>query len=221
MFITLDHIQVSYKTKAGHIHALKDISMEIREGEFLTIMGKSGCGKSTLLNVLGTILRPTNGHYHFQEEDILHLSDAALSGFRNQNIGFIVQNFALLPDETVYKNVALPLHYQKVGRSTRQKKVRSILKQMGLFSQRHKYPYELSGGQQQRVAIARALVTEPKLLLADEPTGALDEETGTAIMEILRQINEEGTTIVMVTHDKDFAEYGSRCLTMKDGDLVS
>ena len=219
MLISLNNINVTYGEKNGKVQALYNVSMEIEEGEFLVIMGKSGCGKSTLLNVLGTISKPTGGEYSFNEEEINKLNDSKLAKFRNKNIGFVVQNFALLNDKSVYDNIALPLKYMQVGRKEQKERVHAILEEMELSDKKNKYPFELSGGQQQRVAIARALVTNPKLLLADEPTGALDEETGKKIMGLLKKINENGTTIVMVTHDKDFAKYGSRCIMMKDGQV--
>ncbi|SFA83061.1 putative ABC transport system ATP-binding protein [Acetitomaculum ruminis DSM 5522] len=220
MFLTLEEINVIYGKKEGRVHALKDLCLGIEEGEFVTIMGKSGCGKSTLLNVLGAIRKPTKGIYKFKGKDIGEMRDAGLAKFRNKNLGFVLQNFALLNDRSVYDNVSLPLKYMKTGAKEQRKRVGAILKEMDLLNKISKYPSELSGGQKQRVALARALVTKPKLLLADEPTGSLDEETGIQIMELLREINEEGTTIVMVTHDKEFANYGNHLITMKDGRII-
>ncbi len=217
MLIDMNRIDVTYGKKLGAVPALKQVSLQVNEGEFLTIMGKSGCGKSTLLNVLGTIREPDGGTYFFDGKDVLQMKDSEKARFRNQNIGFVVQHFALLGERTIYDNIALPLHYMRIGNREIRVRVDSLLEKMELTDKKHKYPYELSGGQCQRTAIARALVTNPKLLLADEPTGALDEETGRNVMELLREINKNGTTIIMVTHDSDFAKLGSRSVTMQDG----
>ena len=217
MLIDMNRIDVTYGKKLGAVPALKQVSLQVNEGEFLTIMGKSGCGKSTLLNVLGTIREPDGGTYFFDGKDVLQMKDSEKARFRNQNIGFVVQHFALLGERTIYDNIALPLHYMRIGNREIRVRVDSLLEKMELTDKKHKYPYELSGGQCQRTAIARALVTNPKLLLADEPTGALDEETGRNVMKLLQEINKNGTTIIMVTHDSDFAKLGSRSVTMQDG----
>ncbi len=217
MLIDMNRIDVTYGKKLGVVPALKQVSLQVNEGEFLTIMGKSGCGKSTLLNVLGTIREPDGGTYFFDGKDVLQMKDSEKARFRNQNIGFVVQHFALLGERTIYDNIALPLHYMRIGNREIRVRVDRLLEKMELTDKKHKYPYELSGGQCQRTAIARALVTNPKLLLADEPTGALDEETGRNVMKLLQEINKNGTTIIMVTHDSDFAKLGSRSVTMQDG----
>lgn len=217
MLITTEQIDMNYGKKDNSVIALKKVSLEVEEEEFLVIMGKSGCGKSTLLNVLGTLRNPTSGKYFFNGKDVFRMSDSEKAKFRNQNIGFVVQHFALLSDRTVYDNIALPLQYMRMRRHEINEKIDEILERMDIIDKKYAYPYELSGGQCQRVALARALITKPKLLLADEPTGALDEETGKKIMELLQEINKSGTTIIMVTHDSDFAKLGSRCIIMKDG----
>ncbi len=221
MLISVKDLDVVYGKKNSKVVALDKVSLNVEEGEFLTIMGKSGCGKSTLLNVLATLRLPTGGQILFDGEDIFKKNDKELAKFRNNNIGFVVQHFALINEKTVYENIALPLRYAKAESCDIRERVESLLKQLELSAKRNKYPFELSGGQCQRVAIARALVTTPKLILADEPTGSLDEENGNNIMELLKQVNKQGTTVVMVTHDLDFAKYGDRCIHMKDGKIVS
>lgn len=217
MLINLDHITVDYGKADNKTYGLHEVSLTVKEGEFLTIMGKSGCGKSTLLNVLGTIRKPTAGNYYFRGEEITCLKDKRLASFRNKNIGFVVQHFALINEYTVADNIALPMQYQKRKVREREKCVDEILEKMDLKDKKYVYPYKLSGGQQQRVAIARAMITKPQLLLADEPTGSLDEENGMKIMELLKEANKEGTTVIMVTHDLELAKMGDRCIKMRDG----
>lgn len=220
MLISMKDIGVEYGKKGNKVIALDNTSLDVKEGEFLVIMGKSGCGKSTLLNVLGTLRTPSNGRYFFDEQDVFSQKEKELSKFRNKNIGFIVQHFALINEKTVYDNICLPLQYSKTKSKDIEKRVAVLLEELELTEKRNAYPNELSGGQCQRVAIARALITNPKVILADEPTGALDEETGKKIMNLLQKINREGTTIIMVTHDADFAKMGSRSVTMRDGKIV-
>lgn len=219
MLITLDNITVDYGKLDNKTYGLNQVSLTVKEGEFLTVMGKSGCGKTTLLNVLGTIRKPEKGSYCFQGEEITCLKDRKLAAFRNKNIGFVVQHFALINEYTVADNIALPMQYQKIKSKEREKRIDKILEKLEIEDKKYAYPYQLSGGQQQRVAIARAMVTKPKLLLADEPTGALDEENGKKIMELLQEINKEGTTVIMVTHDQELAKMGHRCIKMKDGKI--
>lgn len=218
--ISLKGIDIKYGKKDNKVKALDKVSLEVEEGEFLTIMGKSGSGKSTLLNVLGTLRMADNGKYYFRGKEISKYREKELAKFRNKNIGFVVQHFALINEQTVFDNIALPLQYAGKGKKVIERKIDEMLKKMELSDKKYAYPSELSGGQCQRVAIARALITEPKVILADEPTGALDEETGKKIMSLLQEINANGTTIIMVTHDADFAKLGSRCIVMKDGKIL-
>lgn len=218
--LELKDIVVTYQNDDISLHALNQLSLSVEKGEFVSIIGKSGCGKSTLLNVIGLISSPTEGTYSFQGNEVQDISTKDAAKLRNHNIGFIVQHFALIPDYTVYENIALPLHYQKMSGAMIQKKVEELLEELELQETRNKYPYQLSGGQCQRVAIARALITKPQILLADEPTGALDEETGRKIMEILEKINKKGTTILMVTHDLDLANRANRVIKMSDGKII-
>ena len=230
-YIELDNVRVEFgqertftskRRNAAKVVALNDTSLKINEGEFVAIMGKSGCGKTTLLNVVGTLLKPQDGVFLLDGRNVTGTNDSNLAKLRNQEIGFIVQHFALIDDITVEKNVALPLTYRRIPKREIDKKVEEILKRLSIGDKSKRYPYELSGGQKQRVAIARALITEPKLLLADEPTGALDEETGKEIVNILKELNEKnGMTIIMATHDKEIASAANYIIHMKDGRIVS
>mgnify|MGYP003510328643 CR=1 FL=1 len=214
-------LTVHYGKKENQKIALPSLDISIEEKEFVTIMGKSGCGKSTLLHVLSGIHKPDNGIYNLEEENVYQLSRNALAEFRNRKIGLIVQQFALIADMNVMDNIILPLQYRKMDKMLRYKLANELLEKLQIADKKYQFPYELSGGEAQRVAIARAMITKPKLLLADEPTGALDEVTGQAIMQVLDEIHEEGTTIIMVTHDKELAERGTRKLMMKDGQFIS
>ena len=180
-------------------------------------MGKSGCGKTTLLNVLGTLLAPEEGRYEFDGHAVWDKNEKKRAQLRNENIGFVVQHFALVADMTVYENVALPLTYQKLPRLEIRKRVEKTLEFLDISEKKNKCPHELPGGQKQRAAIARAIITNPKLILADEPSGALDEENGNRIMEILEKLHQKGITIIMVTHDADLAERASRVIHMREG----
>lgn len=219
-FITLENISMTYGKGNNLVHALNGIDLNIEEGDFVAIMGKSGCGKSTLLNVLGGITKPKEGKYYFNNEDVTELSMDQVAKFRNHNLGFVVQHFALIKDLTVRKNVGLPLIYQGCNRKKINKKVGELLELMEIQDKAENYPYELSGGQCQRVAIARAMISDPKVLLADEPTGALDEETGKKIMEVFQKLNDKGMTIILVTHDSDIADLCKKRLTIKDGCII-
>lgn len=217
--IRLENITVEYGKRSNRHLALKQIDFVVEKGEFVAIMGKSGCGKTTLLNVLGTLLKPLQGCYKFDGVSVLNMNEKEKSSFRNENVGFVVQHFALVEDMTIYENVALPLTYRKMPKLEIKKRVESILNELDIVEQKNKYPHELSGGQNQRAAIARAIVTNPKLILADEPTGALDEENGNMIMEILENFHKKGVTIIMVTHDAELAHKATRIVNMRDGQI--
>lgn len=203
--------------------ALKNIHFALERGEFVTIQGKSGCGKTTLLNVIGGVMKPTYGKYAYEGEkkEIQRMSRLELTGFRRNHLGYVLQSFGLLDDMTVEENVELPLIYQKVAKKKRRTQVEEMLGKLDILELAAKKPYQLSGGQKQRVAIARAMVHHPDLLLADEPTGALDEENGKHIVSLLEQMNREGTTVVMVTHDQELASKGTRRIEMRDGKIVT
>ena len=204
------------------VHALRGVDLEVRAGEFLALMGASGSGKSTLLNMIGLLDRPTSGQYRLENLEVFSLSRDDLATIRGRRIGFIFQNFNLLPRYSTWENVALPLAYRKgeVRSDEQYKRAMQMLARVGLGGRAGHQPMELSGGERQRVAIARALVTEPAVLLADEPTGNLDSATGREIMALLTELHREGKTIIMVTHDMNIAHYASRICTMRDGILM-
>ncbi|WP_229775439.1 ABC transporter ATP-binding protein [Anaerosalibacter bizertensis] len=218
--IELKNIKKKYTTKAGDFPVLKGINLNIEEGEFISIMGKSGSGKTTLLNILGLLDKFNEGEYTFRGENISNFNENRKSEFRNKNMGFIFQQFHLIESLTVYQNIEMPLLYRSgETKEDRRKKIEERLEQVGLLEKRNNKPFELSGGQQQRIAIARALVTDPYLILADEPTGALDSETSDDIMELIKKLNDDGKTIIMVTHDKDLKRYTKRDVYLKDGEF--
>lgn len=219
MIASLSHIDKTYNPDTYPVPVLKDISLDIEEHDFLAIMGPSGSGKSTLMNLIGCLDQPTAGTYFFEKENVGKMNENQLADFRLHKIGFVFQNFELLKEETALANVELPLSFAKVPYQERQKIAEEALTRTGLQERMHFYPSQLSGGQKQRVAIARAIVNHPSLLLADEPTGALDQKTGTQIMELFRQLHEEGMTIVMITHDQRIASYADRILYLVDGRL--
>ena len=196
---------------------LKDIDLEVEEGEFLAIMGPSGSGKSTLMNIIGLLDRASSGEYHLDATEVSHLSDKKLAQVRNKEIGFVFQQFFLLAKLNALQNVELPLIYAGVATSKRQGLAKQFLEKVELSERIHHLPSELSGGQKQRVAIARALVNNPSIILADEPTGALDTKTGQQIMELLTELNHEGKTIIMVTHEPEIADYAKRKIVLRDG----
>ena len=217
--LKIEDVSVVYGSYSNKVTALKNVSLEINSGEFIAVTGRSGCGKTTLLNVLGGILKPSQGSYIFDGQNVYLKKDKELAKFRNQNVSFIVQHFALIPDRTVRDNVALPLLFRHSGRREIKEKVFAALEQLGISDKMYSYPYELSGGECQRAAIARALVADSKLLIADEPTGALDEANGYKIIEIMHSLNREGKTIIMVTHDLELAKEGTSMICMRDGEI--
>jgi putative ABC transport system ATP-binding protein len=204
----------------NEVRALCGVSLQIQRGEFLSIIGASGSGKSTLMNILGCLDIPTYGTYYLDEQDVGELSDRALSKIRNKEVGFVFQGFHLIAALNAYENVELPLIYQGIGASRRREMVMEALERVSLSDRAHHRPSEMSGGQQQRVAIARAISTKPPIIMADEPTGALDTRTGQHVMEILRNLNEEGTTVILITHNTDLAGTCNRLIRISDGAIV-
>lgn len=220
--IKLDQISKVYKMGATLVRALDDVSLTIDDGEYIAIIGPSGSGKSTLMNVLGCLDNPSGGEYLLNGQSVSMLSDDRLADVRNKNIGFVFQNFNLLPRATALRNVELPLRYGGFGRHVRNARSKEALQAVGLAERMHHKPVELSGGQQQRVAIARALVTRPSILLADEPTGALDSKTGTEILALFEKLQRESAiTIILVTHDQDVAKHARRIISIRDGRIES
>lgn len=210
-----------FRTEEIETTALNNVSFEIKEGEFVAIMGPSGCGKSTLLNILGLLDNPTSGSYQLLGQEVGHLKEKDRTKFRKGNIGFVFQSFNLIDELNVYENVELPLRYLNMNAAERKEKVTEILKRINISHRAQHFPQQLSGGQQQRVAIARAVVAGPKLILADEPTGNLDSKNGKEVMELLSELNREGTTIVMVTHSQKDAAMAQRTIDLFDGQIVS
>ncbi|MEQ8953484.1 MAG: ABC transporter ATP-binding protein [Gammaproteobacteria bacterium] len=221
MIIKIEHLKKLFRTDEVETTALDDVSLSVAEGEFTSIMGPSGCGKSTLLHILGLIDNPDGGKYWFLDEEVSSYSERQRANLRKENIGFVFQSFNLIDELTVYENVELPLIYTKTPAAERKAKVEAVLNKMDMAHRMKHFPQQLSGGQQQRVAVARAIVNQPNLILADEPTGNLDSEHGEEVMKILRSLNDEGTTIVMVTHSPEDAAMGKRIVRMLDGKIVS
>ncbi len=219
MILQLQHIYKDYYQDKMPVPVLKDISLEVEEGEYLAIMGPSGSGKSTLMNIIGCLDMPTAGSYILNGVDILKQSDNALSEIRSRQVGFVFQSFQLLPRESALQNVMLPLSFAGVKRSERKDMARKALERVGLADRVDFLPTQLSGGQKQRVAIARAMVNNPKILLADEPTGALDSKSGAQVMELFSKLNHEGVTIVMITHDSNIASHANQILHIIDGEI--
>jgi putative ABC transport system ATP-binding protein len=218
--ISLKNIRKSYQIGQNHLEVLKGIDLLIESGEFVSIMGSSGSGKSTLLNIMGILDDYSIGEYHLGGTLIKNLSQKQAALYRNQLIGFVFQSFNLLTFKTAAENVALPLYYQQVPRKERQKKALEYLDRVGLKEWADHLPSELSGGQQQRVAIARALISEPKIILADEPTGALDTQTSYDVMDLFKRFNDEGKTLLLVTHEEDIAAKTKRTIRLKDGLII-
>lgn len=221
MQIILDNVQKYYKVGKDKLHVLKNLNLEIESGEFLMIMGKSGSGKTTLLNILGFLDTLDEGKYYFDGNDVSGLKENMRSQYRANYVGYVFQQFNLIETLTVFQNIEIPLIYAGMkDKNQRRLLVEKRLEDVGLSDKANSFPNHLSGGQQQRIAIARALVNNPKLIFADEPTGALDSETGRDIMGLLSDLNKSGTTIIMVTHDLDMTKYASRVVTLKDGCFV-
>ena len=218
--ININSISKEYVMGDNKLLALNNVDVTIKEGEFVSIMGSSGSGKSTLMNIIGCLDVPSDGDYFFRENNISNYSSNRLAELRNKDIGFIFQNFNLLPRLNALENVILPLLYSGKSSKERTKLALEALENVGLKERTHHRPNQLSGGQQQRVSIARAIAGTPKLILADEPTGALDSSTSLEIMKILNDLNKSGITIVLVTHEDDIAKYGSRIIRMKDGKII-
>jgi len=219
--IRLNNVSKIFLTEDVETHALSEISFSIQAGEYVSFSGPSGCGKSTLLNLLGLLDTPSNGEYLLNHKQVAQLSANERATIRNEEIGFIFQAFNLVGDLSVFENVELPLTYRDMKRNERREKVMSCLEKVGMAHRVNHYPTQLSGGQQQRVAVARALVGDPKILLADEPTGNLDTKNGASVMSLLKDLHEEGATICMVTHDARYTEHASRVIHLLDGQLVS
>jgi putative ABC transport system ATP-binding protein len=220
MLIQMENIKKVFLTEEVETHALSGVHVGIRRGEFVTIEGPSGCGKTTLLSLMGLLDTPTAGRYLLNDHPVESLSSQERSAMRNQTVGFIFQSFNLIGDLTVYENVELPLIYRNAPAAARRAQVRRALDQVDMGQRRNHYPAQLSGGQQQRVAVARALVGEPLILLADEPTGNLDSRNGVMVMDLLRSLHQEGTTVCMVTHDPRYHGYAERTIHLFDGQVV-
>lgn len=217
MILDLKNIYKDYQQDKLVVPVLKDVSLQVEEGEYVAVMGPSGSGKTTLMNIIGCLDRPTSGSYLLAGEDILKYKDKDMSDVRLKSIGFVFQSFHLLPRQSALENVALPLSYAGVKKKERRERAAKALERVGLSDRANFKPTQLSGGQKQRVAIARAMVNNPKILLADEPTGALDSKSGQQIMELFEKLNEEGVTIVMITHDKEIASCAKRVIHIIDG----
>ncbi len=218
--IKISELQKFYRTEEVETVALNDLSIHVKEGEFVAVMGPSGCGKSTLLNIVGLLDDLDSGSYLFNGIEVAKFNERKRSDLRKHNIGFVFQSFNLIDELTVFENVELPLIYTKVPAAERKKRVEEVLEKVQIMHRRNHFPQQLSGGQQQRVAVARAVVNRPKLILADEPTGNLDSNNGNEVMQLLTELNEQGTTIVMVTHSEHDARYADRIIRMLDGQVL-
>ena len=219
--IKTENLSMVFTTEEVQTKALNEVNIEVKQGEFVAIMGPSGCGKSTLLNILGTLDSPTSGKYFFNGKEIDKMGESQLTAFRKGNIGFVFQSFNLIDELTVFENVELPLLYAGVSTRERVKRVNEALERMQIAHRTEHYPQQLSGGQQQRVAIARAIVTNPRIILADEPTGNLDSTNGNEVMNLLKELNHDGATVVMVTHSEENAREAERIIRMMDGYILT
>lgn len=217
--LTLKNITKIFGKGDAEVIALRNVDLEIKKGEMIAIIGPSGSGKTTLMNIIGCISKPTKGQYLVDANSVEGMSEKQLALLRNQRFGFVVQNFALINDYTIFENVSLPLDYSK-KKDNKSEKVRAQLKMLKIEDKLKKYPYELSGGQRQRVAIARALINDPDVILADEPTGALDQNTGEIVLDFLKEINTLGKTVIVVTHDMDIAKRCNRVVRIVDGGIA-
>ena len=215
------NLQKIFKTEEVQTLALNDVNIEVKEGEFVAIMGPSGCGKSTLLNILGLLDNPTSGEYYLNGTEVSKYTEAQRTNLRKGVIGFVFQSFNLIDELNVYENIELPLLYMGIHATERKRRVETAMERMAIMHRSKHFPQQLSGGQQQRVAIARAVVSNPKLILADEPTGNLDSKNGKEVMELLNELNKEGTTIVMVTHSQHDAGFAGRIINLFDGQVVT
>jgi len=218
--IRMEELSKIYDAGEIQVAALKAIDLNIHKGEFIAIMGASGSGKSTLMNIIGCLDRPTEGRYYLEGVDVAEKSDNELSAVRNKQIGFVFQSFNLISRTSALKNVELPMVYGRIGSEERKERALELLKNVGLEDRSHHMPNELSGGQKQRVAIARALANKPGIILADEPTGNLDSQSSVEIMEIFCKLNQEGNTVIIVTHEREIAEFTHRIITFKDGHII-
>jgi putative ABC transport system ATP-binding protein len=221
MIIATDKLSKVFRTEEVETTALDGVGLEVQPGEFVSLMGPSGCGKSTLMHILGLVDTASSGSYKFLDKEVASLSKRERTHLRKANIGFVFQSFNLIDELTVYENVELPLAYNNVPAAERKPRVEAVLEKMNMSHRKNHFPMQLSGGQQQRVAVARAIVNAPKLILADEPTGNLDSEHGVEVMKLLKQLNQEGSTIVMVTHNERDASYGNRVVRLLDGKVQS
>jgi putative ABC transport system ATP-binding protein len=219
--IKTENLKKLYTTEEVETTALNNVNLNIEKGEFVSVMGPSGCGKSTLLNILGLLDNPSEGKLHFLDHEVSNYSERQRAQLRKENIGFVFQSFNLIDELTVFENVELPLLYLGYSSGDRKKKVNEVLEKMEIMHRVNHFPQQLSGGQQQRVAVSRAIVSTPKIILADEPTGNLDSERGDEVMNLLTNLNEQGTTVVMVTHSPTYAEYGNRVVHLFDGHVVT
>ncbi len=219
--IQIKNLKKSFRTEEVETLALNNVNLKVEQGEFVAIMGPSGCGKSTLLNIVGMLDNPTEGSYVFATHEVANLKESQRTQLRKGNLGFVFQSFNLIDELTVYENVELPLIYLKMSKAERKKKVMAVLERMKIAHREKHFPQQLSGGQQQRVAIARAVVTNPKLILADEPTGNLDSKNGIEVMNLLTELNQEGATIVMVTHSDRDSHYAHRVVNLFDGQIIT
>ena len=220
MIVKLSKINKTYTSGEISFQALKNINLEVKKGEFLAVIGASGSGKSTLMHIIGLLDKPTSGSYELNGQDTSHLKEESLAQIRNKKIGFVFQSFNLLPRTSSLENVALPLIYTGVARSQRMEMAKKALEEVGLGDKLSSHPNQLSGGQQQRVAIARSLVTDPEIILADEPTGNLDSKSGIEIMKIFENLHNRAKTIIMITHEEDIAKHAKRRIRIKDGNII-